>query len=157
MKMDLGVDLFLQIILSLDRRWIKAPDVLLIIWVYASNKCWLKGSDSFGQVVSRHEGLSVNELIPAAQPHVVPFITCVISHSRSLNCGIFIHLCSDIRNMLRWNPAPILMVSKPFFMINSIFMPWQKLSQGFETNLEVADKFPNPPKSNKQSTIVSKV
>lgn len=31
MKMDLGVDLLLQIILSLDRKWIKAPDVLLFI------------------------------------------------------------------------------------------------------------------------------
>lgn len=53
MKMDLGVDLLLQIILSLDRKWIKAADALLFIWVYASNRCWLKGSDTFSQVVSR--------------------------------------------------------------------------------------------------------
>lgn len=53
MKMDLGVDLLLQIILSLDRKWINAPDALLFIWVYASNKCWLKGSDPFSPVVSR--------------------------------------------------------------------------------------------------------
>lgn len=51
--MDLGVDLLLQIILSLDRKWIKAADALLFIWVYASNRCLLKGSDTFSQVVSR--------------------------------------------------------------------------------------------------------
>lgn len=51
--MDLAVDLLLQIILSLDRKWIKAPDALHLSLCF---KCWLKGSDTLSQVVTSAEG-----------------------------------------------------------------------------------------------------